>query len=202
MRHYGLEFEPLEDDELARRVAADLASGKIVGWFQGRFEMGPRALGNRSILADPRRPDMKDILNRRVKHRESFRPFAPAILAECASEWFDIQQPDPFMTIAPKVRAEKASLIPSAVHADGSGRIQTIDRAANPRYYAMIAEFEKLTGVPIVLNTSFNRHEPIVAQTPRSRFVLLANGYGRTGDGQLLFSRSQPQFGGAGGATI
>ncbi len=149
---------------MARRVAEDLASGKIVGWFQGRFEMGPRALGNRSILADPRRAEMKDILNRRVKHRESFRPFAPAVLAERASQWFEIDQPDPFMTIAPKVRSEKADLIPAGVHADGTARIQTIDDHANPRYYAVIREFEKLTGVPIVLNTSFNRHEPIVAR--------------------------------------
>ena len=164
LQEFGMSFETLDEDELALRVADDLAGGKIVGWFQGRFEMGPRALGNRSILADPRRADMKDILNRRVKHRESFRPFAPAILRERVSEWFEINQADPFMTIAPTVREEKARLIPSAVHADQTARIQTVDRAANPRYYAVIEAFENRTGIPIVLNTSFNRREPIVAR--------------------------------------
>lgn len=164
LSEFGMDFETLEEQDLIRRVANDLAGGKIVGWFQGRFEMGPRALGNRSILADPRREDMKDILNRRVKHREPFRPFAPAILRERVSDWFNIDQADPFMTIAPKVRPEKAALIPSGVHADQTARIQTVDREGNPRYYAVIEAFEKLTGVPIVLNTSFNRQEPIVAR--------------------------------------
>jgi carbamoyltransferase len=161
---FGLSFEALEEEDLIRRVACDLAAGKIVGWFQGRFEMGPRALGNRSILADPRRKEMKDILNRRVKHREPFRPFAPAILRERAGEWFHIEQADPFMTIAPSVRKEKAHLIPSGVHKDQTARVQTVERNTNPRYYALIEAFEKLTGVPIVLNTSFNRQEPIVAR--------------------------------------
>src|SRR5690606_257637 len=147
-------------------VARDLADGKIVGWFQGRSEMGPRALGNRSILADPRRAEMKDIINARVKHREPFRPFAPAVLLEHASEFFHLDQPDPFMTLAPRVRAEKAHLIPAAVHVDGTGRIQTVQRSANPRYYGVIEAFGKLTGVPVLLNTSFNRQEPIV-ETPQ-----------------------------------
>lgn len=159
----GMHFERLADDELITRVAADLAEGRIVGWFQGRFEMGPRALGNRSILADPRREDMKDILNRKVKCREPFRPFAPAILQEHVSRWFHIDQADPFMTTAPRVRADKAGLIPSVVHADGTARIQTVDKQDNPRFHALIEAFGRLTGVPIVLNTSFNRHEPIVA---------------------------------------
>ncbi len=164
LTEFGMHFEELSDDALFPRVAADLAEGKIVGWFQGRFEMGPRALGNRSILADPRRAEMKDIINRRVKHREPFRPFAPVVLAERASEWFEIAQEDPYMTIAPKVRPEKADQIPAGVHADGTGRIQTASREANPRYHRVISEFEKLTGVPVLLNTSFNRQEPIVAR--------------------------------------
>nr|PZN88396.1 MAG: carbamoyltransferase [Pseudomonadota bacterium] len=162
----GLTGERLSEAELLRRVAQDLADGKIVGWFQGRSEMGPRALGNRSILADPRRPEMKDIINARVKHREPFRPFAPAVLLDHASEFFHLDQPDPFMTLAPRVRAEKAHLIPAAVHVDGTGRIQTVQRSANPLYYGVIEAFGKLTGVPVLLNTSFNRQEPIV-ETPR-----------------------------------
>ncbi len=162
----GLTGERLSEAELLGRVARDLADGKIVGWFQGRSEMGPRALGNRSILADPRRAEMKDIINARVKHREPFRPFAPAVLLEHASEFFHLDQPDPFMTLAPRVRAEKAHLIPAAVHVDGTGRIQTVQRSANPRYYGVIEAFGKLTGVPVLLNTSFNRQEPIV-ETPQ-----------------------------------
>ena len=162
----GLSARRMSEPELLDRVARDLASGKIVGWFQGRSEMGPRALGNRSILADPRRLEMKDIINARVKHREPFRPFAPAVLIERASEFFHIDQPDPFMTLAPRVRAEKARLIPAAVHVDGTGRIQTVERSANPRYYGVIEAFGKLTGVPVLLNTSFNRQEPIV-ETPQ-----------------------------------
>jgi carbamoyltransferase len=163
LRASGLPFERLPDAELTRRVARDLADGKIVGWFQGRFEMGPRALGNRSILADPRRAEMKNLLNRRVKHREPFRPFAPAILRERVAEWFEISQADPFMTLAPRVRVAKAPLIPAALHVDQTARVQTVERPANARFYQLIEHFEQLTGVPILLNTSFNRQEPIVA---------------------------------------
>ena len=157
-----LAAERLETPDLLDRVARDLAAGKIVGWFQGRSEMGPRALGNRSLLADPRRAEMKDIINNRVKHREPFRPFAPAVLIERAAEFFHINQPDPFMTLTPRVRADKAQVIPAAVHIDGTGRIQTVSRDANPRYYGVIEAFGRLTGVPVLLNTSFNRQEPIV----------------------------------------
>jgi carbamoyltransferase len=160
----GLDYQRLDEEALLRRVAQDLADGRIVGWFQGRFEMGPRALGNRSILADPRRPEMRDILNAKVKKRESFRPFAPAVLLERAAEFFEIGQPDPFMTLAPRVRTDKRSVIPAAVHVDGTGRIQTVERSANPRYWALIEAFGRLTGVPVLLNTSFNRKEPIVAR--------------------------------------
>lgn len=159
----GLAGKRMEEGALIERAARDLADGRIVGWFQGRFEMGPRALGNRSILADPRRESMKDVINARIKHREPFRPFAPAVLVERASELFEIAQPDPFMTLAPRVRPEKRHLIPAAVHVDGTGRIQTVERSANPRYYGVIEAFGRLTGVPVLLNTSFNRQEPIVA---------------------------------------
>jgi carbamoyltransferase len=159
----GLGYRRMTEDQLLARVARDLANGRIVGWFQGRFEMGPRALGNRSILADPRRPGMRDMLNAKVKQREPFRPFAPAVLVERAAEFFEIGQPDPFMTLAPRVRPESRNRIPAAVHVDGTGRIQTVARETNPRYYGLIEEFGRLTGVPILLNTSFNRSEPIVA---------------------------------------
>ena len=168
MRHAliktGIEFEELDEAELLRRVARDLADDRIVGWFQGRFEMGPRALGNRSILASPLRREMRDLINARIKYREPFRPFAPAVLAEYAADYFDVSQPDPFMTLAPRVRPDKVDVIPAAVHVDGTGRIQTVDRLSNPRYYGVIEEFMKLTGVPVVLNTSFNKQEPIVAR--------------------------------------
>jgi carbamoyltransferase len=144
------------------QVARDLAAGKIIGWFQGRSEIGPRALGNRSILADARDATMKDQINARVKHREPFRPFAPAVLEERAAEFFEIDQSDPFMTMAPRVRIDKAPMIPAAVHLDGTARIQTVNRASNPRFYGVIKEFAELTGIPLILNTSFNRQEPIV----------------------------------------
>ncbi len=156
-------YERLDESDLICWVARDLAEGKIVGWFQGRFEMGPRALGNRSVLADPRRAEMMDIINRRVKHREPFRPFAPAVLKENVHELFMIDQEDPFMTIAPRVNPEKAHLIPAVVHVDKTCRIQTVDHETNPRYYSLIKEFAKTTGVPVLLNTSFNRQEPIVS---------------------------------------
>ena len=126
--------------------------------------MGPRALGNRSIVADPRRPDMKDILNARIKHREMFRPFAPSILAESTGEYFEKTYPSPFMTQAYSVRPEKRELIPAPTHVDGTGRLQTVTYAANPRYWGLIREFADLTGVPVVLNTSFNDNEPIVCR--------------------------------------
>jgi carbamoyltransferase len=138
--------------------------------------MGPRALGNRSILADPRRAEMRDHLNARVKQRESFRPFAPAVLIERASEFFEIDQPDPFMTLAPRVRRDKQNVIAAAVHVDGTGRIQTVERSANPRYYGLIEEFGRITGVPVLLNTSFNRKEPIVATPEDAIACYLASG--------------------------
>lgn len=158
----GYFIEELSEQELTRRAAAIVADGKILGWFQGRAEWGPRALGNRSIVADPRRADMKDILNRRIKHREIFRPFAPSILAEATGEWFEKSHPSPFMTLAYGVRPERRELIPAPTHVDGTGRLQTVTKEANPRYHALISAFRDLTGVPVVLNTSFNDNEPIV----------------------------------------
>jgi carbamoyltransferase len=160
----GYQIAELSEHEVAQRAAAIVADGKILGWFQGRAEWGPRALGNRSIVADPRRADMKDILNRRIKHRESFRPFAPSILAEATGEWFEKSHPSPFMTLAYGVRAEKRGTIPAPTHVDGTGRLQTVTPEANPRYWQLIKEFERLTGVPVVLNTSFNDNEPIVCR--------------------------------------
>ncbi|MGB9467394.1 MAG: carbamoyltransferase [Candidatus Acidiferrum sp.] len=160
----GCRIEELTEDSLMQRTAAIVADGEILGWFQGRAEWGPRALGNRSIVADPRRPEMKEILNQRIKHREIFRPFAPSILAESTGEWFEKSHPSPFMTLAYSVRTEKRDKIPAPTHVDGTGRLQTVTREANPRYWSLIKAFEQLTGVPVVLNTSFNDNEPIVCR--------------------------------------
>lgn len=160
----GFSIAELPAEELARRAAALVAEGKILGWFQGRLEWGPRALGNRSIVADPRRADIKEILNRRIKHREIFRPFAPSILAEATGEWFEKSHPSPFMTLAYAVRPEKRAQIPAPTHIDGTGRLQTVTPEANPLYHALILAFRDLTGVPVVLNTSFNDNEPIVCR--------------------------------------
>ncbi|GAB4268330.1 MAG: carbamoyltransferase [Candidatus Rifleibacteriota bacterium] len=150
----------------APAMAADFVSnGMIVGWFQGKMEMGPRALGNRSLLADPRRRDMRDILNRKIKHREEFRPFAPSVLEEKANEWFEIpgkSVSDEFMLFAFPTRKKLHEKIPAVVHVDNTSRIQVVKRETNPKYHALISEFEKLTGIPMVLNTSFNDSEPIV----------------------------------------
>jgi len=160
----GCQIEELGEHTLMQRTAATVADGKILGWFQGRAEWGPRALGNRSIVADPRRPEMKEVLNQRIKHREIFRPFAPSILAESTGEWFEKSYPSPFMTLAYSVRPEKRETIPAPTHVDGTGRLQTVTRDANPRYWKLIKAFEQLTGVPVVLNTSFNDNEPIVCR--------------------------------------
>lgn len=160
----GYRVSKLEPEPLARAAAHQVAAGKILGWYQGRSEWGPRALGNRSIVADPRRAEMKDILNRRIKHREIFRPFAPSILAEATGDYFEQSHPSPFMTMAYAVRPEKRAAIPAPTHVDGTGRLQTVTREANPLYWQLISEFGKLTGVPVVLNTSFNDNEPIVCR--------------------------------------
>jgi carbamoyltransferase len=162
LRAAGLEPERLSDDDLFALVADRIAAGDVVGWFQGRMEFGPRALGHRSIVADPRRPDMKDILNARIKHREPFRPFAPSILAEATGDWFEQDYPSPFMVLVYKMRPDKREAVPAVNHVDDSGRVQTVVESVNPRYYRLISEFQHRTGVPILLNTSFNENEPIV----------------------------------------
>ena len=158
------QVQTLDQEQVAKQTAQLISEGKIVGWFQGRAEWGPRALGNRSIVVDPRRAEMKDLLNSRIKHREMFRPFAPSILEESASEYFMRSEPSPFMTFAYSVRPEKQSAIPAPTHVDGTGRLQTVSRSANPRYWQLIREFGNLTGVPVLLNTSFNDNEPIVCR--------------------------------------
>ncbi len=153
-----------DPQRLVEAVADALAAGQIVGWFQGRMEFGPRALGNRSILADPRRADMKDVLNHRVKHREGFRPFAPAVLADHAESWFDLDVESPYMLLAAPVRAERQAEVPAITHVDGTARVQTVQPEANPRFHQLLSAFHARTGVPILINTSFNvRGEPIVA---------------------------------------
>jgi carbamoyltransferase len=154
----------LEERPLLEATARAIADGKIVGWYQGAAEWGPRALGNRSIVADPRRSEMKDVLNRRIKHRESFRPFAPSILEEAVGDFFEESHPSPFMTFAYPVRHDKRSVIPAPTHVDGTARLQTVSRSANPLYWKLIRAFGDLTGVPVVLNTSFNDNEPIVCR--------------------------------------
>ena len=150
------------EEALLGETARALAGGAIVGWFQGRTEWGPRALGNRSILADPRRPETKAILNARIKRREDFRPFAPSILLERVGDYFEPARPDPFMVTVLPLREEKRAVIPAAAHVDGTGRLHTVERAQNPRYWALLKAFEKETGVPVLVNTSFNDNEPIV----------------------------------------
>ena len=152
------------DDErvLCDWTAERIAGGAVVGWFQGRMEWGARALGNRSIVADPRRRDMRDIINARIKFREKFRPFAPSVLAEALDEYFVGAVPDPFMVQVYPVRPEKRDTIPAVTHVDGSGRLQTVSRDGNGRYWALIDAFRRRTGVPVLLNTSFNENEPIV----------------------------------------
>ncbi len=179
----GLRARRVSQEELAEAVAQAAAEGKIVGLFQGRMEFGPRALGHRSILADPRRPEMKEILNRRIKHREPFRPFAPAIVEEAVGEYFELGHPSPFMLMAYPARPEKRALIPAALHVDGTGRVQTVSRSVNPLLWEILKRFERRTGIPVLINTSFNENEPIVCRPEeaiqcfqRTRMDLLAIG--------------------------
>jgi carbamoyltransferase len=159
----GCEVQHNDDEpSLCTQTAQAVADGGVIGWFQGRMEWGPRALGNRSIVCDPRRADMKEILNRKIKRRESFRPFAPSILREAVPEWFETDDDVPFMMQVFQIREEKRGSIPAVTHVDGSGRLQTVNANTNPRYYRLIQAFESITGVPMVLNTSFNENEPVV----------------------------------------
>ena len=153
-----------DEAELCRRTAAAVADGRVVGWFQGRMEWGPRALGNRSIVCDPRRADMKDILNAKIKRRESFRPFAPSIMREHVAEWFETDYEAPFMLQVYQIREDRRAAIPAVTHVNGSGRLQTVTAGQNPRYHRLIDAFRTETGVPMVLNTSFNENEPVVCR--------------------------------------
>jgi carbamoyltransferase len=153
-----------DEATLCRHTAQAISEGKVIGWFQGRLEWGPRALGNRSILGDPRRADMKDILNLKIKRRESFRPFAPSILREAVPDWFETDDDVPFMMQVFRIRKDKRKEIPAVTHVDGTGRLQTVTWSSNPRYARLISAFGELTGVPIVLNTSFNENEPVVCK--------------------------------------
>ncbi len=163
----GIPYERLEGDLLVKDAASRLAAGQVVGWFQGRMEFGPRALGSRSILADPRDPKMKDTINAKIKFREGFRPFAPSVHRERAAEFFDLHVDSPFMLLIPGVRDEHRSRLPAITHADGTGRVQTVDRDIQPLYHHLLTAFDELSGVPILVNTSFNvRGEPIVC-TPQ-----------------------------------
>jgi carbamoyltransferase len=176
LRESNISYERFDDDEkLIEQVVCALQKGKVIGWSQGRFEWGPRALGNRSILADPRRPDMKDIVNTKIKFREPYRPFAPSVLVERADEYFDLDEPARhyparFMLYVVDVKQDKQHLLPAITHVDGTGRLQTVHRDVSPRYYRLIECFGQATGVPVLLNTSFNlKGEPIV-NTPREAF--------------------------------
>jgi carbamoyltransferase len=166
LRAAGLKFKTLADEAVTEQAARDVSEGLIVGWFQGRMEFGPRALGNRSILADPRRAEIKQILNARIKKREPFRPFAPSILLDHVGEYFEQTHPSPAMLMVHAIKPSRRVSIPAVTHIDGSGRLQTVSPETNPKYYRLIEKFYALTGVPVVLNTSFNENEPIVC-TPR-----------------------------------
>jgi carbamoyltransferase len=162
----GCSINTYDDDQICHEVSDAIIDGLVIGWYEGRMEWGPRALGHRSIIGDPRRPDMKDILNLKIKRRESFRPFAPSILREQVTNWFDVDGDVPFMMQVFSIKHEKRSLIPAVTHVDGTGRLQTVTKEQNNRYYDLIFKFFQKTGVPMILNTSFNENEPIVC-TPK-----------------------------------
>jgi len=164
LERYKMSYELLEREQILERTTEEISHGNVVGWFQGRMEWGPRALGNRSILAHPGFPNMKDILNARIKHREAFRPFAPSVLQERQSELFEHDHPSPFMLHVYKIRPEWRERLSAVTHVDDTGRLQTVAREENPLYYDLIKKFESKTGIPVILNTSFNENEPIVCE--------------------------------------
>jgi carbamoyltransferase len=180
-----------EEPRLLEETAAAIARGEVVGWYQGAAEWGPRALGNRSILADPRRRDMREILNSKIKRRELFRPFAPSVLEERVAEWFTIAHPEPFMIKVYPIRPEKRPLIPAVTHVDGTGRLQSVSERTNPRYWRLIRAFERTTGVPMVLNTSFNENEPIVNTPAEALDCFLRTRMDRLVMGNVVVSRLQ-----------
>jgi carbamoyltransferase len=179
-----------DEDELCRITAEAISRGEVVGWFQGRMEWGPRALGNRSIVCDPRRGDMKDILNAKIKRRESFRPFAPSVLEEEVGSWFEEEDAVPFMMQVFQIREEKRSEIPAVTHVDGSGRLQTVSNLTNARYHRLISWFGRLTGVPMVLNTSFNENEPVVCKPEEALNCFLRTQMDRLVLGEVMVTRT------------
>lgn len=187
---YRIAYQPFKEAELLERTAGLIAEGEVVGWFQGRMEFGERALGNRSILADPRDPGMKDKVNAVIKFREPFRPFAPSILEEAAGEYFPDSTPVPFMEKVFPIRPEKRSEIPAVTHVDGTGRLQTVGKEANPRYYGLIQAFRRKTGVPIVLNTSFNlQGEPIVGTVKDALRTFYSSGMDALAVGECVIEK-------------
>jgi carbamoyltransferase len=186
----NINYDYLERDVLIKKTANLISEGNIVGWYQGKMEWGPRALGNRSILADPRKTEMKDILNRKIKHRESFRPFAPSILEEFVPEYFELDITSPYMLLVAKIK--KPEIIPAVTHVDGTGRLQSVSRDVNPLYYDLINEFYKITGVPLIINTSMNvMGEPIV-NTPEHAFnMIVKTDMDYTVLGNFIISKNQ-----------
>ena len=188
----GCRIERISDDDaLAARAALEISRGTVLGWFQGRMEWGPRALGQRSIVADPRRAGIRDLLSLRIKNREPFRPFAPSVLEEAAADYFETGISSPFMSMTYRVKPEKRRVIPAVVHVDGTGRLQTVNRERHPLYWRLITEFERLTGIPVLLNTSFNEHEPIVCTPGEALDCFLRTRMGAMAIGPFLVTRGE-----------
>jgi carbamoyltransferase len=182
----GLSCQAMDDEALCEKVATELSHGRLVFWFQ---EWGPRALGNRSLLADPRREDMRELINSKVKLRQPFRPFAPSVLEERAADYFELTEPSPFMLFTHRARPSAKGVIPAVIHVDGTARVQTVDREANPRYRKLIEAFGRQTGVPVLLNTSFNVNEPIVCTPDEAVSCFLRTEVDWLVLGNLLVSR-------------
>lgn len=187
-------YDQFDSDDLLDATVSLLLDGKVVGWFQGRMEFGARALGNRSLIADPRRADMRDIINLRIKFREKFRPFAPSILEEHVSEWFEIDEPTPYMEKVFPIRPEKQAEIPAVTHVDGTGRLQTVSKSSNPLYHALISRFHEKTGVPILLNTSLNENEPVVRTPAEAISCFLRTDMDALVLGNCVIDRHRPDF--------
>ena len=194
IRAAGLPFETLDQAELIDRTTDLLLDGRVAGWFQGKMEFGARALGNRTLLADPRRTDMRDIINLRIKFREKFRPFAPSILEEHVGDWFEISESTPYMEKVFPIRPTQRSRIPAVTHVDGSGRLQTVSKKTNPLYHALISRFYEKTGVPIVLNTSLNENEPVVRTPAEAISCFLRTDMDVLVLGNHVIDRHRPEF--------
>ncbi len=190
----GLPFTKYDEPALVKRTVDLIEDGRVIGWFQGRMEFGARALGNRSLIADPRRTDMRDIINLRIKYREKFRPFAPSILEEEVANWFEINEAAPYMEKVLPIRPEKHAIIPAVTHVDGSGRLQSVSKATNPRYHALISEFFARTGVPIILNTSLNENEPVVRTPAEAIACFLRTDMDVLVLGSILLDRHAPDW--------